>query len=170
MSKHESYALLTEPELLTVGPRATSTGTIHTLTAVVDVTVTPKTVKVSDPSLHIHNGDKVIWDFKDPAGAGLRLPDPKKKLAVVFIDMLESTPGDANSDPKISLDLSENTPGSDPAVELTARYQIKIGTEVVVRTLRTPGDTQLVIDGLGKPPGTAPKAPGPHWRHRYPKG
>ncbi|MFY9823708.1 MAG: hypothetical protein WAM82_20165 [Thermoanaerobaculia bacterium] len=157
MSKQESYAVLTEQENL-FGPRATSTGTTHTLTVLVDLSAAPKTVSVSDPSLHIHNGDRVVWDFKDKTGGKLSLADPSK-LAVVFIDKLESAPEAASSDPKIGLDASENTPDSGTGDPYTANYQIKLGTDILRRPIRTPGDTQLVIDGLGKPPGTAPRSP-----------
>src|ERR1700744_1469224 len=81
MRKQSAYPL-SEPELTPVLP--SPTGTSHTLTVEVDLKA--KSVTISDPSLHIKDGDEVVWDFKAKGGGKLNLGG--STLKVVFDNSL----------------------------------------------------------------------------------
>jgi hypothetical protein len=145
MSKQSAYSL-GEQELAPVLP--SPTGTSHTLT----VTVTSDTtMKISDPSLHIKDGDKVIWDFKDQGGGKLDLKG--RTLTVSFDNQkLLSKPGKSNSDPaEITVDILEDTTG--PGGPYPATYTVQWGTAILTTSHLTDSTSpQLVIDNMGKPP------------------
>jgi hypothetical protein len=153
MSKQGSYAVLTEPEARLA--KAGSTGTSHTLTMTVDKTKTPPTATLSDRNLKIKNGDKVIWEFVDTEGNPLG--DSSAKVA---FHKLSSTPGDPDSNSEISVDISEEVASGN---SYEASYSVSLGTTKLTFSRHHVLDDPptLVIDNMGKPPGTPHPKPHP---------
>jgi hypothetical protein len=154
MRKQSAYPL-SEPELAPVLP--SPTGTSHTLKVEVDLTT--KTVTISDSSLHIKDGDEVVWDFKAKGGGKLNLGSSTLKIVFGNSNLL-SKPGKPDSDPKITVEISEDTTG--PLGPYTATYSIYLDTTILKTSHHRTDSTspQLVIDNMGKPPGARKGDPG----------
>src|SRR6476469_10359179 len=113
MSKQESYSVLTEPE-----PNLLS-ATRHLTVQVNKAGLFFKIKGAGHESLSVNNDDTVVWHF-----TGITQAD---NPAIVFTDKLDSNPGGPDKEPKISIGLHENKPGTGkPKISYTAHYGVTL--------------------------------------------
>lgn len=128
---------------------ATKSGTSHTVKVVVNRAAA--TVKLSDGSLHIKNGDAVIWD---PTGI-----DSSDKLVIRFAGTILRSSHIGAAGRPVSVDVTEEVVvGETPKEPYSLVLLDKDGKEIPLTydglTSRfADAEPTLVVDDMGKPPG-----------------